>query len=107
MVAPSLISVDPKVIKDELINLLVAGRDTVSFLSEKIESLIDNVAQTMALLTFSLLMIIQHPDVEKRLRDEIFEKVGPSGKPTYGQMREMKYMRAFLNGASPFSPLVL
>ncbi|KAF9475904.1 cytochrome P450 [Pholiota conissans] len=71
---------DPKVLQDELMNLLVAGRDT-----------------TGSLLTSSVYMLTQHPNVVKRLRDEIFEKVGPTGSPTYEQMREMKYMRAFLN----------
>ncbi|KDR66458.1 hypothetical protein GALMADRAFT_259236 [Galerina marginata CBS 339.88] len=71
---------DPKILKDELINLLVAGRDT-----------------TMCLLAFSLYMLAEHPDIETRLRQEIFEKVGPTESPGYEQMREMKYMRAFLN----------
>ncbi|KIM42692.1 hypothetical protein M413DRAFT_121806 [Hebeloma cylindrosporum] len=71
---------DPKILKDELVNLLVAGRDT-----------------TMCLLTYSFYMLAEHPDVEKRLREEIFEKVGPTGRPTYDQMRDMKFMRAFLN----------
>ena len=52
----------------------------------------------MCLLTFSFYMLTQHPDVEHRLREEIFEKVGATGSPTYEQMREMKYTRAFLNG---------
>ena len=52
----------------------------------------------MCLLTFSFYMLTQHPDIEHRLRQEIFEKVGPTGSPTYEQMREMKYTRAFLNG---------
>ncbi|KAF8905809.1 cytochrome P450 [Gymnopilus junonius] len=61
---------DPTILKDELVNLLVAGRDT-----------------TMSLLSFSLYMLTQHPDIEKRLRQEIFDK--------------MRYMRAFLNGSPP------
>ncbi|PPQ84613.1 hypothetical protein CVT25_015710 [Psilocybe cyanescens] len=71
---------DPKVIKDELVNLLLAGRDT-----------------TMCLLSFAVYMLAEHPDIEKRLRDEIFEKVGAIESPNYDQMREMRYMRAFLN----------
>ncbi|KDR74320.1 hypothetical protein GALMADRAFT_250135 [Galerina marginata CBS 339.88] len=71
---------DPKILKDELINLLVAGRDT-----------------TMCLLAFSLYMLAEHPDIEKRLRQEIFEKLGATESPNYDSMREMKYMRAFLN----------
>jgi cytochrome P450 len=54
--------------------------------------------KTMSLLTFSFYMLSEHPDIEKRLRQEIFEKVGRTGRPRYDQMREMKYMRAFLNG---------
>ena len=52
----------------------------------------------MSLLTFSLYMLSEHPDIEKRLRQEIYEIVGQTGRPTYDQMRVMKYMRAFLNG---------
>lgn len=55
----------------------------------------------MCLLTFSVYMMAEHPDIEKRLRDEIYEKVGPTSAPKYDQMREMKFMRAFLNGISP------
>ena len=43
-------------------------------------------------------MLTQHPDIERRLREEIFEKVGGTSRPTYDQMREMKFMRAFING---------
>jgi Cytochrome P450 len=43
-------------------------------------------------------MLSEHPDIEKRLRQEIFEIVGQTGRPTYDQMRGMKYMKAFLNG---------
>ena len=52
----------------------------------------------MCLLTFSFYMLSEHPDIEKRLRQEIYDIVGPTGRPTYDHMREMKYMRAFLNG---------
>ncbi|CAA7269188.1 unnamed protein product [Cyclocybe aegerita] len=67
-----------KILKDELVNLLVAGRDT-----------------TMTLLTSSMYMLTQHPDIEHRLRQEVFEKVGLTAAPTYESMREMKYIRAF------------
>ena len=52
----------------------------------------------MGLLTFSFYMLSEHPDIEKRLRQEIYDIVGQTGRPTYDHMREMKYMRAFLNG---------
>ena len=56
----------------------------------------------MCLLTFSFYMLTQHPDIEHRLRQEIFEKVGPTGSPTYDQIRELKYVKAFLNGTYYF-----
>ena len=43
-------------------------------------------------------MLSEHPDIEKRLRQEIFDLAGQTGRPTYDQMHKMKYMRAFLNG---------
>jgi cytochrome P450 len=71
---------DTSVLKDELVNLLVAGRDT-----------------TGALLTFSLYMLAEHPDIAQRLREEILTKVGATECPSYENIRDMKYLRAFLN----------
>ena len=42
-------------------------------------------------------MLAEHPEVERRLRHEIFDTVGETESPTYDHMREMKYLRAFLN----------
>ena len=52
----------------------------------------------MCLITFAFYMLSEHPDIEERLREEIYEKAGQTGQPTHDHMREMKYMRAFLNG---------
>lgn len=43
-------------------------------------------------------MLAEHPDVLQRLRQEILEKVGESRRPTYEDMRDMKYLRAVING---------
>ncbi|KAG5649755.1 hypothetical protein H0H81_002174 [Sphagnurus paluster] len=79
---------DRQVIKDQLTNLLVAGRDT-----------------TAAALTFAVYMLTQHPDITARLRAEIASKVG-SGRPTYEQIKEMKYLRAFINDPLEVGSLV-
>ncbi|KAJ3512922.1 hypothetical protein NLJ89_g3244 [Agrocybe chaxingu] len=71
---------DTNVLKDELVNLLVAGRDT-----------------TGCTLTYAFYMLSEHPEVVERLRQEILEKVGPTNRPTYDNLREMKYLRAFIN----------
>ncbi|KAG6374895.1 cytochrome P450 [Boletus reticuloceps] len=71
---------DQTVLRDDMMNILIAARDT-----------------TAATLTFSVYMLSQHPDVLARLREEIIAKVGPSRRPTHDDMREMKYLRAFID----------
>ena len=54
--------------------------------------------QTAATLTFIIYMLAEHPEVMKRLREEIMQMVGSSRRPTYDDLRDMKYMRAVING---------
>ncbi|CAE6435503.1 unnamed protein product [Rhizoctonia solani] len=68
------------VIRDEIINILVAARDT-----------------TAASLTFAVYMLSQNPEIMARLREEIIDRLGTSSIPTPQDLKEMKYMRAFLN----------
>lgn len=42
-------------------------------------------------------MLAEHPDVLHRLREEVISRVGPSSAPTLEDIREMKYLRAFIN----------
>lgn len=71
---------DQNVLRDEIMNLGVAGRDT-----------------TAATLTFVVYMLSQHPDVLRRLRNEILGKVGTTNRPSYNDFRDMKYLRAVIN----------
>ncbi|EIW81963.1 cytochrome P450 monooxygenase pc-3 [Coniophora puteana RWD-64-598 SS2] len=71
---------DRKLIGDEILNIMIAGRDT-----------------TACTLTMAVYMLSQHPDVLARLREETLDQVGPTNRPTYDDLREMKYMRAFVN----------
>jgi cytochrome P450 len=71
---------DVKIIKDEIINILIAGRDT-----------------TTATLTCILYCLSQHPEFTVRLREEILEKVGPTQPPTYYDIKSMTYTRAVIN----------
>ncbi|KAK0474637.1 cytochrome P450, partial [Armillaria novae-zelandiae] len=82
-------STDDKIVQDELVNLLAAGRDLVS-----------------TLLTFAVYMMCEHPDMAAHLRSEIIEQVG-SQRPSAKDIREMKYMRAFLDETLQLYPLVL
>ena len=49
-------------------------------------------------------MLLEHPDIEEHLHQEIDNMVGQTGRPTYDQMCEMKYMKAFISGVYLFSP---
>lgn len=43
-------------------------------------------------------MLAEHPNVLKRLQEEILTTVG-TRRPTIEDIREMKYLRAFINGS--------
>ncbi|KAJ7666659.1 cytochrome P450 [Mycena polygramma] len=80
---------DPKVLKDEMLNILLAGRDT-----------------TMSVLTFVVYFLSVYPSVFARLRAEILERVGDERRPTYEDIREMKYLRAVINETMRLYPPV-
>ncbi|CCO34899.1 Cytochrome P450 52A3 [Rhizoctonia solani AG-1 IB] len=71
---------DEKLIKDELLNIMVAGRDT-----------------TASTLTFACYMLATNPHVLSKLRAEVLDHVGTSSNPTIENFKEMKYLRAVIN----------
>ncbi|TFY78271.1 hypothetical protein EWM64_g5740 [Hericium alpestre] len=80
---------DYNVLKDETLNIMLAGRDTTS-----------------STLTFCLYMLSQHPNVMKRLREEILSVVGDNRGPSIEELREMKYLRAVINETLRLFPVV-
>jgi len=42
-------------------------------------------------------MLTLHPEAFQRLRTEVLEVVGPTERPTYEHIRDMRYLRAVLN----------
>ncbi|KAJ6619477.1 cytochrome P450 monooxygenase pc-3 [Mycena sp. CBHHK59/15] len=80
---------DPKVLKDETLNILLAGKDTTQW--------------TCTVIVYFLAM---YPQVNSRLREEILEHVGPTRRPTYDDIRDMKYLRAVINEAMRLYPSV-
>ncbi|KAJ6562294.1 cytochrome P450 monooxygenase pc-3 [Mycena capillaripes] len=80
---------DPKVLKDEMLNILLAGRDT-----------------TMSVLTFVVYFLSMYPAVFTRLRAEILERVGSERRPTYDDIRDIKYLRAVINETMRLYPPV-
>ena len=93
-----MLLLDPTVLHDEVLNIMIAGRDTVSTDIYMRDPFPSNLLQTAGTLTIVIYFLTQHPDVLKRLREEILSKVGPSRRPTYDDVREMKYLRAVING---------
>ena len=74
-------STDETILRDEILNIGLAGRDSTS-----------------CLLTFVIYMLTEHPAVFAKLRAEVMDRVGPTRAPTSDDIREMKYLRAVLNG---------
>ena len=51
-------------------------------------------------------MLSKYPEVCKRLRQEILEHVGESRRPTFDDMKDMKYLRAVINETIRLYPAV-
>ncbi|KAJ7183187.1 cytochrome P450 [Mycena filopes] len=80
---------DHKLLRDETLNILLAGRET-----------------TMHTLTIAIYFLAMYPKVLSRLREEVLNIVGPSARPSYDDIKEMKYLRAVLNETMRLYPSV-
>ncbi|KAJ2976265.1 hypothetical protein NUW58_g8131 [Xylaria curta] len=80
---------DPKVIRDQLVAVLLAGRDT-----------------TAATLSWAFYELAAYPDKVGRLRAEIIEYVGEHGTPTYETLKSMKYLRYTIQETLRLHPAV-
>lgn len=69
---------DPKQLRDELLNILLAGRDT-----------------TASLLSNTFHVLARRPDIWKKLKAEVDELGGK--RPDYETLRNMKYLKYLLN----------
>jgi cytochrome P450 len=83
---------DPRILRDQLVAVLLAGRDT-----------------TAGTLSFCLFELSRNPEVVAKLREEIGSKLGlgaNSQKPTFQDLKEMKYLNAVLNETMRLYPVV-
>ena len=71
---------DRTVLTDQIINILLAGRDT-----------------TAALLTFVMWFLARNKRVWHKLRAEVLECVGKENKPTWEIIKDMKYLKYVVN----------
>jgi len=51
-------------------------------------------------------MLAEHPEIAKRLRDEVINHLGSERRPTYEDLRGMKFLRAFVNETLRLFPAV-
>ena len=56
------------------------------------------ISQTATTLTFAIYLLAQHPHFLRRLRAEILESIGTENAPTLDDVRNMKFLRAVING---------
>ncbi|CAI7614497.1 unnamed protein product [Penicillium crustosum] len=83
---------DPRVLRDQLVAVLLAGRDT-----------------TAATLSFCLFELSRNPEVVVKLRNEISNRLGVGAnaqKPSYIDLKEMKYLNAVLHETMRLYPVV-
>lgn len=71
---------DRKMIRDQVVAVLLAGRDT-----------------TASALTFTFKELSNQPDILRKLRREIMEKIGSSRPPTYEELKNMPYLQHVMN----------
>ncbi|OIW27278.1 cytochrome P450 [Coniochaeta ligniaria NRRL 30616] len=80
---------DPKVIRDQIMAVLIAGRDT-----------------TAATLSWTIYELSHYPETLRKLRTEILATVGPSRTPTYDDLKNMPYLTHALNETLRLYPAV-
>ncbi|ORY11838.1 cytochrome P450 52A11 [Clohesyomyces aquaticus] len=80
---------DRTVLRDQLVSVLLAGRDT-----------------TACMLTWAIYELSKNPEIMTKLRQEIMNQVGPERAPTYQDLKEMKYLSHVLNETLRLYPAV-
>ncbi|KAF6813323.1 cytochrome P450 [Colletotrichum sojae] len=80
---------DRKVLRDQLVAVLLAGRDT-----------------TASTLSWVIYELGRHPEVVRKLRAEIIEQIGLDREPTYADLKNMKYLQNVMNETLRLYPVV-
>lgn len=80
---------DRKVLRDQLVAVLLAGRDT-----------------TACVLSWTIYELARHPEAVAKLRAEIVEHVGLDRTPTYADLKNMKYLQNVMNETLRLYPAV-
>ena len=81
---------DKKFLRDQIMATLLAGRDT-----------------TACTLSWLLYELSTQPEVVRKLREEIERTVGMENKPTYADLKSMKYLQVSLLNSSTTSHVIM
>lgn len=71
---------DRKFLRDQVVAVLLAGRDT-----------------TAGALSFTFQASAEHPDILRKLRQEILERLGGTKPPSYEDLNHMPYLQHCMN----------
>src|SRR6266496_3843809 len=74
---------DRQLVRDHVASTITAARDT-----------------TAACLSWLFLELSYHPEIYEKLRQEVINTIGQDGKPTYEDLKGMKYLQHCLNEAT-------
>jgi len=80
---------DRRTLRDQIVNVLLAGRDT-----------------TACTLTWAIYHLSLDPAITAKLRQEIIDRVGLDRKPTYEDLKNMKYLQHIINETLRLYPVV-
>ena len=80
---------DRKTLRDQLVSILLAGRDT-----------------TACTLTWVIYHLSMDPQITAKFRQEIIDTVGLEAQPTYEHLKNMKYLGHILNETLRLYPVV-
>ncbi|KAK8196854.1 cytochrome P450 52A12 [Phyllosticta capitalensis] len=83
---------NPAILREQLLNILLAGRDT-----------------TASLLSWTIWLLAQHPDVWTKLRSTILDEFGSYEDPeeiTFTRLKSCKYLQQVLNEVLRVFPVV-
>ena len=81
---------DPKLMRDQLTAILLAGRDT-----------------TASSLSWTFLELARNPQVVSKLKSEIVDTLGSRGRPpSYQEIKDMKYLTYIINETLRLYPAV-
>ncbi|KAI9823564.1 MAG: hypothetical protein M1832_002345 [Thelocarpon impressellum] len=94
---------DRKVLRDQLIAVLLAGRVSLLF---RVEDRADEQDTTAATLSWTFYELSRHPEVVLKLRREILERLGRDRTPTYEDLKSMRYLQHTISETLRLYPAV-